>query len=72
MMHSGNAGSNGQNITAGTNTTAAAVTLPLNTTGESPDRMRWHLNHHRMVRRFSVDALIITAGWYVGLASIGL
>jgi hypothetical protein len=38
MMHSGNTGGNGQNITIGTNTTVA-VTLPLITTGESTDLM---------------------------------
>jgi hypothetical protein len=64
-MHSGNAGGNGQNITAGTNTTAA-VTLPLIIARGSPDRMCWHLNHRRMVCRSGVDALLITAGWYAG------
>jgi hypothetical protein len=64
-MHSGNAGGNGQNITAGTNTTAA-VTLPLITTGGSTDRVRWHLHHRRMVLQTSIDILVITAGWYDG------
>jgi hypothetical protein len=63
MMHSGNAGGNKQNITAGTNTTAA-VTLALITVRGSTDRMRWHLHHRRMVLRTGVDILVITAGWY--------
>jgi hypothetical protein len=39
MMHSGNAGGNGQNITARINTTVV-VALPLITTGESTNRVR--------------------------------
>jgi hypothetical protein len=67
MIHSGHAGGNGQNITVGTNVTAA-VTLPLITAGGSPDRVRWHLKNRRMVRRFGINALVIIAGWYTGPA----
>jgi hypothetical protein len=67
MMHSGNTDGNGQNITAGTNTTAA-VTLPLITAGGSTDRMRWHLHHCRLVHRSGIDVLVITAGWYASSA----
>jgi hypothetical protein len=66
-MHSGNAGGNGQNITARTNT-MAAVTLPLITAGGNTDCVRWHLHHRRMVRRSGVDVLVITAGWYTSPA----
>jgi hypothetical protein len=38
MMHSGNAGGNGHNITAGTNTTAA-VMLALITAGRNTSRV---------------------------------
>ena len=69
-MHSGNAGGNGQNITAGTNT-AAAVMLPLITAEGHIDRLCWHLHHRRMVHRTGVDVLIITASWYAGPAMIG-
>ena len=69
-MHSGNAGGNGQNITARTNTTAA-VMLALITTGGHTDHVRWRLHHWRMVHWAGIDVLVITAGWYVGLASIG-
>jgi hypothetical protein len=67
MMHSGNTGSNGQNITVGTNITVV-VTLPLITIEGSTDRVHWHLHHHRMVLRASIDILVITAGWYDGPA----
>jgi hypothetical protein len=66
-MHSGNAGGNGQNITTRTNTTVV-VMLPLITAGGSTDHVHWHLHHCRMVLRTSVDILVITAGWYNGLA----
>ena len=56
-MHSDNAGGNGQNITAKTNTTAV-VTLPLITAGRSTDRVHWHLHHCRMVLRTGVDILV--------------
>ena len=69
-MHSDNAGGNGQNITAKTNTTAT-VTLPLITAGGNTSRVRWHLHHHRMVRQIGVDVLAITGGWYAGPALIG-
>ena len=68
-MHSGNAGGNGHNITAGTNT-MAVVMLPLITNGGNTSRVRWHLHHSRMVRRFGVDRSIITVGWYSDLALI--
>ena len=64
-MHNGNVGGNGQNITAGTNTTAPA-TLPLIIAGANTDRVRWHLHHRRMVLRTGIDILVITAGWYDG------
>jgi hypothetical protein len=67
MMHNGNIGGNGQNITAGTNTTAAA-TLPLITARANIDRVRWHLHHRQMVRRSGVDGLGITARWLAGPA----
>jgi hypothetical protein len=67
MTHSGNASSNGQNITAGTNT-MAAVTLPLITVGGNTDRVRWYLHHRRMVCQSGVDVLVITAGWYASPA----
>jgi hypothetical protein len=66
-MHSGNADGNGQNITTGTNITAA-VTLPLITAGGSTDHVHWHLHHRRMVLQTGVDILVITARWYDGLA----
>jgi hypothetical protein len=44
MTHSCNTGGNGQNITAGTNTTST-VMLPLITAGGSTDRVRWQLHH---------------------------
>jgi hypothetical protein len=66
-MHSGNTGNNGQNITVGTNITVA-VTLPLITIEGSTDRVHWHLHHHRMVLRTSIDILVITVGWYDGPA----
>ena len=97
-MHNVNAGGNGRNITAGTNTTAA-VTLPslppegtptacdgtyinggwytgpvLMFSSSQPDAMparHWCSHHHsRMVHRSGVDVLVITVGWYVGLALI--
>ena len=66
-MHSDNSGGNGQNITAGTNTMAAAM-LPLITAGANTDRVCWHLHHRWMVRRSDVDVLNITAEWHSGLA----
>jgi hypothetical protein len=62
-MHSGNAGGNGQNITAGTNTTTV-VTMPLITAGGNTDRVRWRQYRRRMVRRSSVNEHIITARRY--------
>jgi hypothetical protein len=67
MTHSGNAGGNGQNITARTNTTAT-VTLPLITAGGNTDRVRWRQHHCWMVRRSSIYVLIITVGWYASSA----
>jgi hypothetical protein len=66
-MHSGNASGNRQNITTGTNTTAA-MTLPLITARGNTDHVRWHLHHRRMVHRSGVDTLVITARWYADLA----
>jgi hypothetical protein len=50
MMHSGNAGGNGQNITAGTNTTAAVMLPSLPPKGTST----------------TCAGANITAGWYAG------
>jgi hypothetical protein len=66
-MHSGNAGGNRQNITVGTNTTAA-VTQPLIVTRGNTDCMRRHLHHFQMLHWFGVDVLVIIAGWYAGPA----
>lgn len=65
-MYSANGG-NGQDITAGTNTTPAVMppSLPLDGT---LNRRGCLYYHHRMARPSDVDVSIINVGWYTNQA----